>query len=234
MATYSEEQIYKLMESLEVKNVTSDEVEKLIQLNDYVGLCGVLNGTHKIVPVDNAIGQESLKVYLRDLLYPDETIELGPDDGTRMLFDAKDSFEAGTEFGFVNWKKHSEKYKIRVRVTEIFEDGTFPQIFGSLFRASPDEFKGFREFVKEHRQDLRKFCVGQGQIEEFATRYHDKLRRDDCGTFFLLENEDEGEFVVVDLRLLPSAMLGVDMIRLGFSRVWNARFLHRLVLPQVE
>ncbi|MFA5986414.1 MAG: hypothetical protein WC819_03640 [Parcubacteria group bacterium] len=239
MSSYSEGQTHQLMEKLEAEGWTSSEVTKFGQYRNHAGFRGVLNGTHKIVPVDNVAEvvkpSSSPKVYLRDL-YQDEIIELGPDDGTKMLSNAKDTFKAGIDRDFVNWglsKKCSRKNKITVRVREMIEDGTFGQLFGFLFGASPDEFQSFGEFVEKYREDLRKLCVGQGHVEEFAVKYRDKLKRDGYGTFFLLENEDTGEFFVAYVDFNSDDLLRAYVRRLEHSNVWYAEFRLRLVAPHL-
>jgi len=240
MSSFSEGQTHQLMEKLEAEGFTPDEVTKLGQYRNYTGLRGVLNGTHKIVPVDNLAeitkgAKQGPKVYLRDL-YQDEIIELGPDDGIRMLANAKTTFKAGIDSDFVNWKlnkKRSGKDKVNVRVREMIEDGTFGQFFGSLFGASPDEFRKFPEFVEKYREDLRKLCIGQGQVEEFAVKHRDKLRKDGYGTFFILENEDTGDFFVALVSFCSGGTLCVRVRRFGSGSVWRAEYRPRLVAPQL-
>jgi hypothetical protein len=236
MSSYSEGQTHQLMEKLEAEGWTSGEITKFGQYGNLTVFRGVLNGTHKIVPVNatEVAANPNPKVYLRDL-YQDEIIELGPDEGTRMLANAKGTFRAGVDSDFVNWglnKKRPKKDKIQVRVCEMVEDGMFAQIFGFLFQADPDVTK-IKEFIKEHRENLRKLCVGQGQVEEFAVKHRDKLRKDGCATFFLLENEDTGEFFVASVYFPSDDELEVDVRRFGVSRVWYAGSRRHVVVPQL-
>ena len=215
---------------------TNEDIKKSSE-GDFLGLVlDVLDGRAKIVSTENVTRvavKPNPKVYLRDL-YPNETIEFGPDNGTKMLANAKNIFKAGIDSDFVNWglsKKRSPKDKIQARVCEMVEDGTFGQIFGFLFGASSDEFQNFSEFVKKYREDLRRICVGQGQIEEFVVKHRDKLREDGWGTFFLFENEDVGEFFVARVSFGSGGGLGVVVRRFGHSYVWFAAYRRRLVTP---
>lgn len=178
------------------------------------------------------IAKSSSKDYLHDL-YSNEIIELGSDDGTKMLADAKNILKAGMDIDFFNlkFKKCSKKNKVQVRVSEIIKHGTFFQFFGSLFGISSNEIS-FKEFVEKYREDLRNLCIGQGQIEEFTVKHRDKLRKDGCSTFFLLENEGTNEFFVVCV-IVRSVDLYAFLFRLDNVGVWEAEHNNCLVIPQL-
>lgn len=193
-----------------------------------------LLGEKYLETIKEEIVKPNSKIYLHDL-YPNEIIELGLDDGTKMLANAKDIFKAGTDSDFVNWglsKKRFSKGKIKVRVCEMIKDATYGQLFGSLIGVSPDEFQSFDEFVEKYRENLCKLCVGQAQVEEFVIKHRDKLRKNG-GTFFLLENEDTGEFFVASVDVRSVGRLLVLVYRFVYDSVWSAGSRHRFVVPQL-
>lgn len=55
MSSYSEGQTHQLMEKLEAEKFTPGEITKLGQYKDFIGLRGLLNGTHKIVPIEGSV-----------------------------------------------------------------------------------------------------------------------------------------------------------------------------------
>lgn len=229
--SYSVGQMAQLAKKFKSIGLTSEDITKLGQHSDLYGLRGILNGTHRVVPIEKAVKKavETAKVYLRDL-YPGEDIELGPDDGVRELANAESVFlHSDPDFGAIRSSKQPAK---KVRVCEIIDDGKFVNIFGSALGISSNKITP-SEFVKKHREDLRKICVGQGQVEDFAVKHRDKLRKDSCDTFFLIEDEATGDFFVVSVYFSDDG-LSVDVNWFECSFFWNAVFRHRLVIPWMD
>jgi hypothetical protein len=164
-----------------------------------------------------------------------ENLVLGAFDGTRTIAKSGNIFNAGIDSDFENWglnKKGKPTAEMSVEVHEIIKSGTFAQIFGAFFGASPDNMK-FREFVEQYREDLRKLCMkSDDQIISFCEKFPEKLRKDGFGTFFLREDEDAGNFFVAFVDVY-SGGLYVRVYEFETDHAWNADHRHRVVVPKL-
>ncbi len=161
-----------------------------------------------------------------------ETLILDECDGSEGLADANDIFN-WIDSDFVDYgadQKGLATGKTPVRVHEMAEDGTFAQMFGYLFGASPDGMDVAR-FVEQYRGELEKRCLTPHQIKNFVRKHRKWLRKDGYATFFLFESNSE--FFVASVRVHSDGSLRVDVYRFEYSDVWYAENRRPVVVPQL-
>ena len=135
---------------------------------------------------------------------------------------SKKIFKSGIDFDFVNWeldKSGPATAEILSDVYEIIRDATFKQIF-TAFPAKRDDL-----------------IMMQDQIIDFCKTHPTWLRQDGAATFFLTKKDwnadvsDDNLFVVYVH--VYSDGLGISAHRFEDDGVWDARCLHRVVIPQI-
>lgn len=139
---------------------------------------------------------------------------LPPTDGERTFVKARDVFPWHLDGDFHNWgtdasSKSTTESLIDVR--EIIQDGTFPEIFGSI------------------SADLERLCLTQDQIITFCLRYRNWLRGDGYSTFFLFKSSEQPFIADVSVRFSQLQALVHPFWR--GDRVYGIH-LKRLVVPK--
>ncbi len=148
-------------------------------------------------------------------LFVDETILVGPTDGTETLATA---FAGYLDGDFKDWKtKKPGKATgpLSVTVHEMNQNANFADMFGEL-------------------GNLDALCFEQGQIKRFCANHRDKLRTNGYTTFFLFKVDgDRGPEYFVALIRVTGRGLEADVRRFDCSYVWYAAPQHRVVVPQL-
>ncbi len=112
------------------------------------------------------------KVYLRQLFIDD----LDATDGTETLWGASEVFTGFRDPDLLKWNLDlpgKATLAISTAVSEVIEDGTFGEIYGSL------------------SDDLNKLRLSQAQIKHFARLHYYKFDPDRWATFLLFTRQDE-------------------------------------------
>lgn len=144
-----------------------------------------------------------------------ESLILDSVDGKEILAEAKDVF-GYIDSDFQNWgadEKGPATEATPVRVYEMTRNTNFSQMFSSL------------------SSDIRKLCLTQAQIKNFAKKYRNWLRTDGYPTFLLFESRNH--FFVACVGVGSGGALEVVVYRFGDSYVWFAEGRRRLVVPQL-
>lgn len=197
---------------LEMLGTISDLVEKLSSEAGQQWLAEL----KKFLRKENCwTGVSAIKdVYLK-LISGGQVLVIDACDGTNILADANDVF-AYIDPDFKNWKADQKGSASGETFVEVYEmkknDGTFSQMFGSL---SPD---------------LQKLCLTQDQIIGFVKTQRQWLQTDGYGTFFLFMSNEQ--YFVADVDFSGDD-LSVSVIRFEVSRVWDADYHYRVVVPQL-
>lgn len=137
-----------------------------------------------------------------------ETITLPPLKGKKLIKDATDIFAGYIDSDFKNWntKTHVSK-QMKVEVREMTEDATFEQMFS------------------------KETLLTQDQIIYFVENFKNLLRTDGYATFFPFKSGEE--VFVADVDFYSDEQLEVGVFRLSDDNVWDARYRHRIVVPQL-
>jgi len=180
---------------------------------------GVLAQGDKIVAVVKAVMKATLSELAENMvgrlkrLFADKMIELRETDGKETFAFSGDVFKSGI-CGAVKRGVCKVTTKTIIAVYKMTKDGTYAKIFG-----------GFGE-------NLKRLCWTESQIVALCCDHQDLLLKEGYGTFFLFEGENSG-FFVANVLVHDSGRLYVDVHPLKFDYVWNARFQHRIVVPQL-
>lgn len=138
------------------------------------------------------------------------TIKIPALKGDKLIKDSK--LFAWIDPDFVNYRASEKGDKTKVQnldVLEMTKNGTFKDIF-----IDPD-----------------KMVLTQEQILYFVENHKDKLRQDGYTTFFLFKSYNN--FFVAFVYVYSDGKLPVYVRRFEDSRVWCARNLRRVVVPQL-
>lgn len=166
------------------------------------------------LPYVQAPKKVSKSVAYLEPLYVGEKIIIRPADGKRTIAQAKDVFVSGIDPDFVNWG-----LDVLAKPTEAMECIVFEQVnnctFAEVFGSTP----------------LEQLCCTQHQIIDFCVTHKDKLRQDECRTFFLFQVG--GKFFVAYVSVLADGHLDVAVRRFSRGRVWLAEYRYRFVIPQL-
>ncbi|MFZ4632014.1 MAG: hypothetical protein ACOYL8_02260 [Patescibacteria group bacterium] len=160
------------------------------------------------------------------LISGDSTLTIKALDGSRLIYNAKDTFKSGIDGDFVNWGVNNPgvaTMEAFVQVHEMIGDGKLMDIFKSLPGTWNQKW------------------LSQNQFIDFCETLPDWLRQEGYGTFSLIKkdenkpiNEDnpEDNLVVVGVRV-NSDGLDVYVNRLGDADVFDGQFRRRVVSPQL-
>ncbi|MDP2944204.1 MAG: hypothetical protein Q8N57_01360 [bacterium] len=144
-----------------------------------------------------------------------ESLLIDAVSGKETLAQAKDVFPSGIDPDFEKWgtdEASQATEETPAQVHEMVKDATFAQMFGSL------------------GTDLDKLCFTQHQIKNFCKKHPNWLRADGYATFFLFKVKDQYSVAGVGV---GGGGLFVNVHRLELGLVWNAEYLHRVVVPQL-
>ncbi len=150
-----------------------------------------------------------------NLIFTGEKLTIEETSGKRTIADSKSTFCSFIDPDFKNFKlnkKGEKRPETDVSLFEMAKDAKFYQIFYSL------------------NSDLDKLVLTQEQIVRFCEKYPTKLRQDGHGTFFLIK--ENNEYFVVRVNVY-SDDLNVYVYRFEDGSVWNAKYQHRIVVPQL-
>ena len=160
------------------------------------------------------------------LISEDGVLTLKDSDGSRLIYNAKDTFKSGIDNDFVRWGINNPGIataKTPVQVCEIVQDGTFMDIFSALPGTWSQKW------------------LSQDQVIEFCETLPEWLRQENYATFFLVkkdekepidENNPQDNLVVVYV-FVYSDGLSVCVRRLEYDRVWYGEYRRRVVSPQL-
>lgn len=160
------------------------------------------------------------------LISGDSTLTIKALDGSRLIYNAKDTFKSGIDGDFVNWGVNNPGIatpETLVQVHEMIGDGKLMDIFKSLPGTWNQKW------------------LSQNQFIDFCETLPDWLRQEGYGTFSLIKkdenkpiNEDnpEDNLVVVDVYVFSDGLY-VRVIRLGYADVLDGRYRNRVVSPQL-
>lgn len=154
-----------------------------------------------------------------------------PCDGSEGISDVDDVFDlVDPDFG--GWdadERGQSSEKTVVHVGRLSMGGTFAQIFGSLFGASPSGI-GIHTFIKKNSVELKKiFCLTPHQVKRFAQDNREWIRKKDV---FIPYNAG-GRFFVARMYYHHPKELKVAAYQIwSGSGVW--RVGSRIVLPQLD
>ena len=163
------------------------------------------------------MGKQPEKEAILKLISEAHEIIIETCDGSQTIANAKDTFTSGIDGDFKkNWgtnKAGNSTEKAPVQVHEMVKDATFAQMFGSL------------------GADLDKLCLTQHQIKIFCEVHKEWLRKDGYATFFLFKVDEQ--FFVADVDVTSDG-LNIYVCRFEGDGVWNAKYTHRVVVPQLN
>ena len=149
------------------------------------------------------------------LISSNESLILDAVDGTETLAKAKDIF-AYIDSNFRGWgidEKGPATKEMAVDVHELVKDATFSQMFGGL------------------NADTNRLCLTQHQIKNFVKKHRGWLRTEGYATFFLFKSKDN--FFVAYVYFHSDDSLFVRVYRFEHSRVWDAEYRPRVVVPRL-
>jgi len=155
------------------------------------------------------------KLSILRLISGGEKIMIESSDGKATIANAKNTFKPYIDGNFNNWKLNtpgSATPEMLVDIYEIIQDANFSQIFNSL------------------NSDLDKLVLTQAQIIGFCEKHPNWLRQEEYATLFLIKVN--GEYFVVNVRVYSDG-LNICASRFEYDDVWNAKYLHRVVIPQI-
>lgn len=231
-------QAAELDHALERNGWTAEDVKKLSEGERLRLVLDYLHGRARIVyeNQENKVIVTRPKIYLR-CVSGGEALEIDKTKGKKTLARSGKIFKAGVDLDFENWgldKSGKPFGKMPVRIYEIVASGMFMQIFGWIFGTCLEDGANAEErkhFIEEYRENLRKICMkNDEQIINFVQKFPDKLCKK-YATFFLREDEDTGNFFVVDVYVHSDGGLSVDVARFEDDSVWSAGHRHRIVVP---
>lgn len=146
------------------------------------------------------------KKFLRKI----RVIEIEKADGNKKLFQG--AYVAGTRPNvdrffarWINIKPSKPADRAHIKVCKLIENGTFPQIIGSVFGAYLKDGANSHEvdlFIEQNKSKLRNLCIkNDHQIIEVLDKYSDELFKNDTSrtTFFLREDEGTVGFFFVEV-----------------------------------
>jgi hypothetical protein len=81
-------------------------------------------------------------------------------------------------------------------------------------------------------KDTDKLCLTQHQILEFVRSRPDLLRTEGYATFWVFKSKG-GQFLVASVHRLGGGTVLGHVRRFYGGGVWNAKYRHRVVVPQV-
>ena len=148
-------------------------------------------------------------------LYDDQTINLSPCVGSRLISQAKNVFRGYIDSDFITWDANepgASTPKTLVAVYEMAEDATFAEIFASLYH------------------DVESLCLTQDQIIAFCENHPDKLHPDSQKTFFPFKSRDK--LFVTDVSVYDREPV-VYARCFDEGSTWRAEYHYRVVVPQI-
>jgi hypothetical protein len=168
-----------------------------------------------------------MKTVLFRFISGNRNLVLKASDGSRLIYEATDTFKAGIDPGFVKQginKPGIATPEILVQVREIFSDGNFMDIFQSLQGTWEQKW------------------LSQNQVIDFCETFPNWLGQEGFGTFALIkkdenkpvnENKPEDNLAVVYV-CVDSNGQRVDIDILEDVKVWDGeyRHRHRVMSPQ--
>jgi hypothetical protein len=164
----------------------------------------------KIEAVETLIEQEGNEEdSILSLLKTD--LVISKTDGKQTIYQAKKTFKCWIDEGFKDWGldvKQKPIKEIRVAVFEAVKDFTFKDVFN-----------------KPEKQ-----AMTQSQIIRFCEKHPTWLRQEGSATLFLIKVSNE--YFVADVHVDGDG-LHVNVYRLEDGNVWDAGYLHRVVVPQL-
>lgn len=155
-----------------------------------------------------------------------ESPVLKASDGSRLIYQATETFKSGIDQDFENWgltKKGVAMPETKVQVHEMVSDANFLDIFGSL----PGDWN-------------QKFLT-QNQIIDFCEQLPGWLKSGGSATIFLCKidetgqiNEKKPQSNLVAVRVhVRSGVLAVHVNRLENGNAWYAKYSPHIVVPQL-
>jgi hypothetical protein len=154
------------------------------------------------------------------------TITIKALDGSRLIYNAKDTFKSGIDGDFVNWGVNNPGVATPaapVQVHEMISDGKFMDIFKSLPGSWNQKW------------------LSQNQFIDFCETQSNWLRQEGYGTLALIKKDEnkpidednpEDNLVVVYVDVRSDGLL-VYVDRLEDGDVWSGEYRHRVVSPQL-
>jgi len=162
------------------------------------------------------MGKQIEKEMILRIISGSEELKLDAVDGNQTIYNSKGVFTS-IDSDFKNYGANttgSATKETNVDVYEMVKDATFAQMFGSL------------------GNDLDKLCLTQHQILNFISKHKNWLRSDGYATFFLFKSGEN--FFVANVYFDDDGSLGVDVFRFELDHVWDTKYRHRVVLPQLN
>lgn len=145
-----------------------------------------------------------------------EILILKPTDGTAIVANANDVFNAGIDGDFwhleCNVPGPATLQQI-VTVHEMVRKGTYAQIFAGL------------------PGNLDNLCLTQAQIIQFVLKYRKWLQAGGYPTFFLFKVGSE--YFVARVFVSSDSKLGVVLDGFSVGSVWSATLRPRIVIPLI-
>lgn len=214
---------------IERKLTMKDMLGKLIRLivtvpEDSLGT--LIDLVEKIIGPDSVQWTEELKKFLRKeatlvkvlytrLVSGAEILILEPTDGTAIVANADDIFNAGIDGDFWQWECNvpgPTTLQQIVTVHEMVRNATYAQIFAGL------------------AGNLDSLCLTQAQIIQFVLKHRKWLRTEGYPTLFL--SKVGPEYFVVRVYVYSDSKLSVSLCRFSGGVVWDAAYRPRVVIPQ--
>ena len=170
--------------------------------------------------------ENRVKVGISRLISDGHILSIKALDGKRLIYNSKKTFKSYIDSNFVNWnlnKSGVATAETPVQVQEIFQDGTFMDIFVALPGTWNQKW------------------VSQNQIIEFCETLPDWLRQGGYATMFLVKKDenkpvdeaDPQDNLVVVYVFVHSDGLNVYVHRLENDYVCYGESRHRVVSPQL-
>jgi hypothetical protein len=167
-----------------------------------------------------------MKEQILRLISGGHALKLKASDGSRLIHQAKNTFEAYIDSNFVNWgmnKPGVATPEILAEVHEMVSNGTFMGIFSALPGCWNEK------------------CIPQDKVVDFCETLPDWLRQEEFGNFFLVKKDEAkpvdeknpSENLAVVAVSVNDVGLHVFVFRLEYARVWNGEYRHRVVSPQL-
>ena len=196
------------------RDMTSDEMQWVIDNPQKVKSCLL----SMMRPVPEAAQPLTFGKHLQ-LVTGAESLLIPAGNDERCIAERKDLFPGWIDPDFMNWKldlKQVPTEATPVQVLEMVKDGKFADIY-----AIPN-------------RSFESLCFTQTQIALFVATHKKWLRAGGYGTFFLFKKEVEGKdkFFVARVLFDGSGRLDVYVFSVSDVSVWDAKYLHRFVIPQ--
>lgn len=160
------------------------------------------------------------------LISGDSNIILDPLDGSRLIYNAEETFKQFIDPDFIKWginKSGIPTSKTPIQVHEMMSKGTAMDIFCSL------------------PGDWNQKWVSQNQVIEFCEVFPDWLRKNGNGTFFLIKkdedrpinkNKPEENLAMAGVYVYSGGLrIGADQLR--NSNVWYGEYNYRVISPKL-